>query len=96
MKKKTILFVILGASAILIVASHFVRGSISSPVSLLVPLMLGQLIGVNLIPMVVGGFAWIFKRKLETFFWGWVVSFMLFGIGFLYQASLERGRNLFE
>ena len=96
MKKKTILLIILGASVALIVASHFIRGSISSPASSLVPLMLGQLVGTNLIPLAVGGFAWIFKKKPETFFWGWVVSFVLCGIGFLYQASLEVGLNLFE
>jgi uncharacterized membrane protein len=96
MKKKTILFIILGASVALLVTSHIIRGSISSPPSLLIPLMLGQLVGTNLIPLAVGGFAWIFKKKPETFFWGWLVTFVLFGIGFLYQSSLERGRNLFE
>ena len=51
--------------------------------------MLRQVIEFNAVPFCVGGACFLLKRKLRVFFAGWLVTFLIFGFGAIYQASLR-------
>lgn len=76
-------------TAALIVSVNLIKGYFGSPPSFHLALMLGQVIEFNAVPFCVGGACFLFKRKLEVFFTGWLLTFLIFGFGAIYQASLR-------
>lgn len=46
---------------------------------------IGQVFGVNALPLIIGAIARVISRKKEAFFPAWAVAFCIFGVGLLFQ-----------
>jgi len=93
MKTATIWLIVATSTAILIAAVNFIKGNFSSPPPYHVALMAGQIVGLNLIPFCVGGVFFLFKRRLIVFFIGWLIAFLIFGYGAVYQAFYDASHS---
>jgi len=76
-------------TAALVLTVNFVRGNFSSPPPYFLEFMVGQFIGLSIIPMAFGGIGFAIKRRIEGFFVAWLIGFILSGSASIYQARLD-------
>lgn len=89
MNKLAIWLTMAALTATLIGVVNAIKGYFVNPPPYHVGLMVGQVIGFNLIPFGIGGIVFLFKRRLKAFFIGWILAFVVFGYGAIYQARLD-------
>lgn len=95
MKKLQVITVLIAPIG-LIVSSHLIRGTLNvAPFGYLFALMTGQYFGLSLIPLAVGGACYLFKKKWQVFFTGWLIGFIIVSIGVLNQSFIDRGASPF-
>jgi len=89
MKASIVWPVVVCLTMALVTLVNYLKGYFTLPPSGHLALMLGQAVGFNLIPIAVGGGVYLFRKTLKSFFISWLVTFVIFGIGASYQASLD-------
>lgn len=92
------LVIIISLSVCLVVIGHVLL-PIPGEGSLLIAGAIGQLLGVNVAPLIAAGLTVLISKKKEKFFPVWLTVFIIFGAGFLSQSYYDgegSGESLFS